>query len=151
MSHGKEFESDIKEPMERGDFYWPAMKEADHHDINSEPTPTKEFLEDWLVRTCEIIDRYHPQILYFDWWIQHASAKPYLKKLAAYYYNRAAEWGTGAVINYKHDAFLFGTAVPDVERGQFADVKPYLWQTDTAIALNSWCYTENNQFKIRQI
>ena len=40
---------------------------------------------------------------------------PYLKKLAAYYYNRAAEWGTGAVINYKHDAFLFGTAVPDVE------------------------------------
>ena len=43
MSHGKEFESDIKEPMERGDFYWPAMKEADHHDINSEPTPTKEF------------------------------------------------------------------------------------------------------------
>ena len=99
-------------------------------------------MEDWLVRTCEIIDRYHPQILYFDWWIQHASAKPYLKKLAAYYYNRAAEWGTGAVINYKHDAFLFGTAVPDVERGQFAEVKPYLWQTDTAIALNSWCYTE---------
>ena len=45
------------------------------------------------------------------------------------------------------NAFLFGTAVPDVERGQFADVKPYLWQTDTAIALNSWCYTENNQFK----
>jgi alpha-L-fucosidase len=123
------------------------MKEADQQDINSEPTPTKEFLEDWLVRTCEIIDRYHPQILYFDWWIQHSSAKPYLKKLAAYYYNRAAEWGTGAVINYKHDAFLFGTAVPDVERGQFAEVKPYLWQTDTAIALNSWCYTENNQFK----
>ena len=147
MSHGKEFESDIKEPMERGDFYWPAMKEADQQDINSEPTPTKEFLEDWLVRTCEIIDRYHPQILYFDWWIQHSSAKPYLKKLAAYYYNRAAEWGTGAVINYKHDAFLFGTAVPDVERGQFSEVKPYLWQTDTAIALNSWCYTENNQFK----
>ena len=22
-----------------------------------------------------------------------------------------------------------------------------MWQTDTAIALNSWCYTENNQFK----
>ena len=37
--------------------------------------------------------------------------------------------------------------MPDVERGQFAEVKPYLWQTDTAIALNSWCYTENNQFK----
>lgn len=148
MGHGKEFESDIKDPMQRGDFYWPAMPEPeDLHDIFSKPGPTEEFLQDWLVRTCEIIDRYHPKILYFDWWIQHSACKPYLKKLAAYYYNRAQEWGEQVVINYKHDAFQFGTAVPDVERGQFADVKPYFWQTDTAIALNSWCYTENNQFR----
>lgn len=147
MGHGKEFDSDIKEPMQRGDFYWPAQPEADFHDLYSEPTPTEEYLQDWLVRTCELIDRYQPRVLYFDWWIQHHSVKPYLKKLAAYYYNRAAEWGIEVVINYKHDAFQFGCAVPDVERGQFADVKPYFWQTDTAIALNSWCYTENNNFR----
>lgn len=147
MGHGKEFDSDIREPMKRGDFYWPAMPEADHQDIYSKPEPTEEYLQDWLVRTCEIIDRYRPEVLYFDWWIQHSVCKPYLKKVAAYYYNRAAEWGEEVVINYKHDAFQFGTAVPDVERGQFADVKPYFWQTDTAIALNSWCYTENNQFR----
>lgn len=147
MGHGKEFDSDIKEPLKRGDFYWPAMPEADHHDIFSKPEPAEEYLQDWLVRTCEIIDNYRPKVLYFDWWIQHSACKPYLKKLAAYYYNRAVEWGTEVVISYKHDAFQFGTAVPDVERGQFADVKPYFWQTDTAIALNSWCYTENNQFR----
>ena len=99
------------------------------------------------MRTCELIDSYRPRILYFDWWIQHANAKPYLKRLAAYYYNRAAEWGMEVAIDYKHDAFLFGTAVPDIERGQMADIKPYFWQTDTAIALNSWCYTENNDFR----
>lgn len=147
MGHGKEFESDIKEPLVRGDFYWPSMPEMDPQDIFSEPTPTEEFLQDWLVRTCEIIDTYKPKIVYFDWWIHHSSVKPYLKKLAAYYYNRASKWGTEVVINYKHDAYLFGTAVPDVERGQFADVKPYFWQTDTAIALNSWCYTENNVYR----
>lgn len=147
MSHGKEFDSDIKEPMERGDFYWPAMPEPNHFDLFSEPVPTEEFIQDWLVRTCEIIDKYQPKILYFDWWIQHSCLKSYLQKLAAYYYNRAAEWGDEVVICYKHDAFLFGTALPDVERGQFADVKPYAWQTDTAIALNSWCYTENNNFR----
>ncbi len=147
MGHGKEFDSDIKEPMQRGDFYWPAMPEADHHDLFSKPEPTEEYLQDWLVRTCEIIDRYRPRILYFDWWIQHSSCKPYIKKLAAYYYNRAAEWGIEVAINYKHDAFQFGTAVPDVERGQFASMQPYFWQTDTAIALNSWCYTEDNQFR----
>ena len=37
-------------------------------------------MEDWLVRTCELIDNYHPKILYFDWWIQQEAAKPYLKK-----------------------------------------------------------------------
>lgn len=52
------------------------------------------------------------------------------------------------VINYKHDAFEFGTAVVDIERGQFADAKPYLWQTDTAVAKNSWCYTEENVYKL---
>ena len=147
MGHGKEFDSDIKEPLRRGDFYWAAMPEADHHDLFSSPPPSQEYLEDWLCRCCEIVDKYRPKIMYFDWWIQHSSVKPYLKKFAAYYYNRAEEWGEGVVINYKHDAFGFGTAVVDIERGQFADAKPYIWQTDTAVAKNSWCYTEGNQYK----
>ncbi len=147
MGHGREFDSDICEPMQRGDFYWPAMPENGHHDLYSEPMPTEEYLDDWLVRTCEIVDKYRPSIVYFDWWIQHSAVKPYLKRFAAYYYNRAAEWGMEVAINYKHEAFLFGSAVPDIERGQFAEAKPYFWQTDTAIARNSWCYTENNDFK----
>lgn len=147
MGHGKEFESDVKEPMQRGDFYWPAMKEQELHDLYSEPTPTEEFLNDWLCRCCEIVDKYHPKIMYFDWWIQHHSVKPYLKKFAAYYYNRAEEWGEEVAINYKHDAFEFGTAVVDIERGQFAEAKPYIWQTDTAVAKNSWCYTVGNEYK----
>ena len=148
MSHGRDFDSDIHEPMQRGDFYWPAMPEPkDHFDLDSQPAPSEEYLQDWLVRTCEIIDRYQPRLLYFDWWIQHHAARPYLQKLAAYYYNRAAQWGVEVSITSKHDAFLFGTAVPDVERGQFAQMQPYFWQTDTAIALNSWCYTENNNFR----
>lgn len=146
MGHGREFESDITDNEKYGDFYYPAMPEPNHHDLFSKPTPTKEYLEDWLVRCCEIVDRFQPKIIYFDWWIQHSAVKPYLKKFAAYYYNRAEEWG-GGVINYKHDAFMFGCAVVDIERGQFADAKPFIWQTDTAVAKNSWCYTENNDYK----
>ena len=148
MGHGKEFASDVKEPMERGDFYWPAMSEPkDHFNSRAEVPPTKEFLDDWLVRTCELIDKYRPSTLYFDWWIIQEAAKEHLKKLTAYYYNRAAEWNMGVVINYKHDAYAFGSAVPDVERGVFADVKPYYWQTDTSVARNSWGYTKGNDYK----
>ncbi len=149
QGHGKDFDSDVKEPLKRGDLYWPAvqMEHDDFQDLFGKPYPTEEFLQDWLVRTCEIIDRYRPKVLWFDWWIQHDSVKPYLQKMAAYYYNRAEEWGEQVAINYKYDAFAMGTAVLDIERGQFADSKPYFWQTDTAIALNSWSYTENNQFR----
>ncbi|OWA34914.1 alpha-L-fucosidase [Saccharibacillus sp. O16] len=146
MSHGKEFESDIQEPLKLGDFYWPAQPEPDHHDLFGSP-PNEEFLEDWLLRTCEIVDRYQPRVVYFDWWIQNAVFKPYLRMFAAYYYNKAHQWGVPVAINYKHDAYMFGTAVPDVERGQFADLKPYYWQTDTAVAKNSWCHTANNSYK----
>lgn len=146
LSHGKEFDSDIQEPLVCGDFYWPAMPEPDHQDLFGSP-PNQEFLEDWLIRCCELVDNYQPKVFYFDWWIHTAAFKPYLKKFAAYYYNKGEEWGTPVAINYKHDAFMFGSAVPDVERGLFSELKPYFWQTDTAVAKNSWCYTADNDYK----
>lgn len=150
MSHGKEFDSDIKEPMQRGDFYWPAMPEPAPEDLYSKPYPSKEYLTDWMIRTCEIIDKYQPALLYFDWWIQHQAFRPYLLKIAAYYYNRGVEWGKKVMICYKHDAMSFGTGIVEVERGGFSDAKPYPWQTDTAVARNSWCYTDTLDYKSPQ-
>ena len=147
MGHGKEFPSDVHEPLQRGDFYWPAMPEPDAQDLRSEPYPTPEYLTDWLLRTCEIIDRYHPALLYFDWWIQHEAFKPYLKKVAAYYYNRGVQWGQRVAICYKHDAMAFGTGIVEVERGALNIREPFAWQTDTAIAKNSWCYTDSLDYK----
>lgn len=147
MSHGKEFDSDIKEPMQKGDFYWPAMPEQDPEDLFSNPYPTEEFLDDWIARTAEIIVKYQPKLLYFDWWIQHEAFKPYLKKLVAFYYNMGKKWGVDVAVCYKHDAMAFGSGIVEVERGGFADAKPYTWQTDTAVAHNSWCYTDTLDYK----
>lgn len=93
------------------------------------------------MRTCELIDRYHPRILYFDWWIEHSAAREHLKRLAAYYFNRMEPLG-GCVINTKHDAMPFGVSVPDVERGAFAQAKPFLWQSDTSVMRGSWCWSD---------
>lgn len=147
MGHGREFDSDVREPMKRGDFYWPAMPERDHQDLKSTPYPSREFLEDWLLRTCELVDRYCPELLYFDWWIQHEAFKPYLKKAAAYYYNRALSRGIQGAICYKHDAMMFGCGIPEIERGGFRHPKPWPWQTDTSIARNSWCYTDHLEYR----
>ncbi len=147
MGHGKEFDSDIKEPLKKGDFYWPAMPEQNHQDVFSEPYPTAEYLDDWLARNAEFVLKYKPKLVYFDWWLQHQAFKPYLKKFAAFYYNCGKEWGEDVMICYKHDAFGFGTGIVEVERGGFAEAKPYAWQTDTAVARNSWCYTNTLDYK----
>lgn len=147
MGHGKEFPSDIHEPLKQGDFYWPSMKEPDHQDKFSVPYPTEEYLDDWLARTAEIILKYQPKLLYFDWWIQHQAFKPYLKRLAAFYYNCGKRWGKDVLICYKHEALAFGSGIVEVERGSLQDAKPYPWQTDTAVARNSWCYTDTLDYK----
>ena len=159
MNMGRAFDSDVNDPA-YADLYGPAVYcpefagEALHAttaDTYSHPA-SKEWLEDWLVRTCELIDRFQPAILYFDWWIHNHSFKPYLKKLCAYYYNRAEEWGKEVTINYKHEAFPPTVATFDVERGALTDISPIPWQTDTAIGKESWGYRRDNAYKsARQI
>lgn len=147
LSGGKKFESDITE-VPYGDLYWPSVvtpgddvPDTDHFEM------TEEYMEDWLVRCCEIVDRYQPKVFFFDWFIETEVLKPYLRKFAAYYYNRAAEWGTEVVLTYKFDACMYGTAVNDIERGQLDGISPRVWQSDTSVAKNSWSYTENNEYK----
>ena len=147
MGHGKEFDSDIKEPLRQGDFYWPAMPEPEFEKWDTEPYPGREYLDDWMARTAELIVRYQPAMIYFDWWIQHEAFEPSLRKIAAFYYNMGLSWGKDVMICYKHDSMAFGSAIPDVERGGFKDAKPYRWQTDTSAANNSWCYTDSLEYK----
>ena len=138
---GMEFPSDVSEAQnpQWSDLYGPARTEQEQ--------PDDVFLEDWLARTCEIVDKYRPKIVWFDWWIEQPAFKPYLQLFAAYYYNRAAEWGEGVAINYKNDAYEVGTAVYDLERGQLAGIRPLLWQNDTAVGKNSWGYIQGMDYK----
>jgi alpha-L-fucosidase len=135
---GNSFDSDVRDPRAAG-LYGPAEP--------GETQPDRAFLDDWLVRTCELVDKFQPQLLWFDWWIEQPAFEPYLRQFAAYYYNRAAQWGRGVAINYKHTAFPEGTAVFDVERGQLADTRSHFWQTDTSISENSWGYVAEQQYK----
>ncbi len=150
MNGGRAFDSDVNDPAYQ-DFYGPAtVIEGDEqaaHKLDARPYPDAAYLDDWLLRTCELIDKYEPQLIWFDWWIGHEAFKPYLPKFAAYYYNRGAQWQRGVAVNYKYEAFKEGSAVLDIERGQLADIRPLLWQNDTSLAKNSWGYTENQAYK----
>jgi len=139
-AHGEEYR----------DLYGPCMSfEPDksrpgHEDGIEAP---EFWLEDWLASSCEMIDKNKPWGIYFDWWIYQSEFKPYIRKFLAYYYNRCDEWNMEPVVFYKNGCMMQGCAVFDVERGQINGIAKDVWQCDTAIAKNSWGYTENNDFK----
>jgi alpha-L-fucosidase len=147
MNGGRTFPSDVQDPA-YADFYGPAVVlPDDHHNKDAQPRPDAKYLEDWLGRCCEIIDKYHPQLFWFDWWIEQVIFTTYLQRFASYYYNRAAEWNKGVAINYKYHAYPEGAAVLDIERGQLNDIRPLFWQNDTSVSKNSWGYVQNHDYK----
>lgn len=135
----------------------PFLFEPDASDYQARFEPQDEqFKDDWLARTCELVDKYDPDLVWFDFGITNSHEtnyrenhfSPYLQRFAAYYYNSTAEQGrpTG-VINYKWEAFPVDAAVLDLERSKMDAIRHPFWQTDTAISSSSWGYTENQKYK----
>ncbi len=135
---GMNFDSDVKDPRYAG-LYGPAKPDKTQ--------PDEAYLHDWLARTSEIVDKYQPELVWFDWWIEQPVFQPYLQKFAAFYYNRGAEWKRGVAINYKKKSFPERAAVLDIERGQLDKLRPIFWQTDTSIGEKSWGYIEGEKFR----
>jgi alpha-L-fucosidase len=138
MNGGRKFISDVMDPKYE-DFYGPAREQNE--------TMSPEYMNDWLMRSIELVDKYHPQLFWFDWWIEQPALEPYRKSFAAYYYNKGIEWNKGVAINYKNNSFPDGTAVYDIERGSSKAGKKYPWQTDTSIGKKSWGYIPDEDNK----
>jgi alpha-L-fucosidase len=141
MNGGRKFKSDVREGRSEP-FYGPAQPEKAAID--------ESYMKDWLARCCELVDRYQPQVFWFDWWIEQPAFEPYRKKFASYYYNRADKWGKGVVLNYKNKAFPENAAVLDLERSGLSEIRPLVWQTDTSISYISWGYIDGDKFKTPQ-
>lgn len=106
---------------------------------------------DWLARSAELVEKYHPDIVYFDWWIGQAAIRANLARFAAFYYNSSLKFGDHVgVINFKDYAMQEHSGVLDLERGQLGDIRSFYWQTDTSVSNKSWGYIENDTFKSAQ-
>jgi alpha-L-fucosidase len=148
---GREFGSDVNDPQYAA-FYGPAHRRLENRNgtpLNNDFTYVSEaWTRDWLARSAEIVEKYKPEIMYFDWWDGQASVRPALTRFAAFYYNTIQANGKPAgVINYKDYAMQEDSGVLDIERGQLGGIRPKYWQTDTSVSNKSWGYIENDTFK----
>jgi alpha-L-fucosidase len=110
------------------------------------PKPTAEFCQTWHDKVIEIIDAYHPDLIYFDSRAAIIDESARLKFLA-YFYNQAQKEGREVVMTYKNEDFAKGSGVVDLECGRMADITPFKWQTDDDMDWNSWAYLESPNYK----
>jgi alpha-L-fucosidase len=105
-----------------------------------DPTAPDAVQRIWFHRIHDMIDRYHPDLLYCDCGFPYPDT--YGRKLLAHYYNDNARQHGGrveAVYNCKQDSQ--GMWVQDLERGVMDKICPAPWQTDTCVG--GWYYDVN--------
>jgi alpha-L-fucosidase len=119
-------------------FYGPPIP-GEFNNSNGSPA----FQGDWLARVQELVDKYEPQLVYFDNGINARAYDPIKLQAAAYYYNQAAKWGKPCTLATKDVAYLFGS-VQDFEKQSRAPKWIYGaagWQVDDSLG-STWGYTD---------
>ncbi len=119
------------------DLYWTGNAKPDgHYYLPNAPDAVKRA---WFERVKDMIDRYHPDLLYSDSPLPYPDE--YGRGLLAHFYNDSAARHGGAceaVYTCKQDAE--GRWVRDLERGVMDAIRDEPWQTDTCVG--GWYYDE---------
>ncbi len=136
----------IQDTKENREFYHPH-----HGDINPKypRNPSESWKESWSTRLKDLIDRYDPDLLYFD------GAVPFDiddgltgRRILAHYYNRGLIRHLGknqVVLTIKtardgHGIYQEGIATLDLERHRLDSLRPEPWQTDDTIGVRYWSH-----------
>ncbi len=127
------------------DFYGPPVP-GHMDDGNAQP----EFQADWLARCQELVDKYQPQLVYFDNGVNDRNYDPVKLKFAAYYYNRAKQWNKEVSIVTKSNAYLAGS-IRDFEKDLRGPKNllsnAQVFQIDDVISNRSWGYESTMTYR----
>jgi len=137
-----------KMKAEKVDLYDP--KWADFYNYADRSNAAmKRFLVNWYERDVELIDKYQPDLIYFDNGVDQRHIDPLKLEIAAYYYNRAKSWGKEVSFTTKKAAFApSGTntktiaSILDFEGGPPDGIRGGSWVVDRPIGTSSWGYVD---------
>jgi alpha-L-fucosidase len=143
-----------KMKAEQADLYDP--KWADFYNVaDRSDAACERFLTNWFARNVELIDKYQPDMLWFDNGVDQRYLDPLKLRIAAYYYNRAKEWGKEVSISAKKAAYspsnnnteTIGSIVDFEKIGgrSPSGIRTGEWQVDQPIG-STWGYTSDEHF-----
>ncbi len=115
-------------------------------DLYGDSTP--EELNNKLI---EVIDKYHPDQMWFEEGAPNVYGEQAYKEFMAYYYNKGEEWNKEVMVTFKIESLPLEVAALDVEGGIFpegiwqwagkTEPQKQRWQKDVPVG-NFWAYAE---------
>jgi alpha-L-fucosidase len=105
------------------------------------------WFEMWLNKCNEVADKYHPDIMYFDAWLDDIPEE-YIKQYLAHYFNEAEANGQEVAVTYKGDDLPREVGMLDHENKSPDEFMEEPWLCDFSIGTGisyAWGYTEGMQ------
>ena len=143
----------IQDTPENREYYHPH-----HGDLNRKypQNPSESWKKSWTKRVKDLIDRYQPDLLYFD------GAVPFDiddgltgRRILAHYYNsgmKRHQKENQVVLTIKtarngHGIYHEGIATLDLERHRLDSLRQAPWQTDDTIGVRYWSHAHNMEYR----
>ena len=125
---------------------FPTLLEDEKRAIMYGYMPREKFVKMWKDKLTEVIDQYHPDIIWFDSWLHEIPEKDRFE-FAAYYLNQAQKRDQDVVIVRKQNDLPLDFSILDHEKSRTSGTSKHVWMTDDTISTGSWCYTNNLKIK----
>ncbi|GAA4237972.1 hypothetical protein GCM10022291_26630 [Postechiella marina] len=105
-----------------------------------------EFNQYWLDQVVEVVDKYSPDILWYDSWL---NLIPEDKKLemVAHHFNNGIKHNKEVVTAHKQEDLSLDYSILDYEQGGRRDSWPTPWMTDITLGKSRWMYVEGHPYK----
>jgi alpha-L-fucosidase len=109
--------------------------------------PSRAFLARWLAKTREVMDRYRPDMVWFDFGLQWIR-EDVKRAMLAHYYNRGLDWDKEVLVTYKWHDLVPGAGLVDLELGRHETLTHHPWLTDTTVDDGQgWGYLKETGYK----
>ena len=110
--------------------------------------PREEWLQMWLDKATEVAEKYSPDIIYFDAWMD-SIPESYKLQFLANYFNHARQTGQEVIFTYKYKEFPRSIGMLDHEMASLNEIDTIPWLCDFCISdgyHKAWGYVNGQQY-----
>ncbi len=119
----------------------------DDHPFFNQNLPSPAFLAQWRTRLNEVVERYKPDLLWFDFGLSMVE-ESCIQDFLAYYYNKEAQWDRELVVTYKWNDVPPNIGLLDHELGSETEMTYHEWLTDSTVDDGQgWGYVRDTGYK----